>query len=498
MRFNKFVWDLYKISEKGKKEIEKYSLKNDYSDIKYWVVPRPGTIEKLQNASLNNFVKESKVNWHRIFCAFFQESELKISNLRDVYTNWLNCGIEYRGYVLVEKESYEFWATMQIFTSNILFSIFSDYFFPFNLDCEFNKFQSICVEFNIPIPEVPKRRDWKGRALYYIDLCDALFEFRKINGFTSGELCAFLYDFAPAVMKDLEDTEVPNPSKVWFVGGHKGNFEELDVASDNTIYSWQGNVDAKRGDIVVMYCLTPRSYIHSIWRVIGDGFADPFFYYYSVMYITNPLKLDACITINELKSNKIWANSPLIRKNLQGVNGAPIKYSEYIELLSMLKTKGQNIEVLPIIKPTNRFERDDFKDERDVEIRLIEPFLELINYKHTDWVRQMPVKMGRGERNYPDYCFGANTKRGDEMAKMIIESKYEIKTQKDLQEAYFQAKSYAIRLQSDKFVLASREGIWIYEPKNGNYKFDQYIHYNWVEIENPDVFHLLKLKIGKQ
>ena len=81
---------------------------------------------------------------------------------------------------------------------------------------------------------------------------------------------------------------------------------------------------------------------------------------------------------------------------------------------------------------------------------------------------------------------------------MILESKYEIKTQKELQNAYFQAKSYAVRLQADKFVIASREGIWIYIPKNVSYKFDDYYHYSWVDIENPDILHKLQQMIGKQ
>jgi hypothetical protein len=208
--------------------------------------------------------------------------------------------------------------------------------------------------------------------------------------------------------------------------------------------------------------------------------------------------LDVLITRKELENNKIWSDNPLIRKNLQGINGYPIQYIEYLELLSMLKSKGQNIDGLPLIKPTNRLDTDNLKDERDVEIRLIEPFLELIKYKPKDWIRQMPVKMGRGERNYPDYCFGANPIRGEETAKMILESKFEIKTTKDLQDAYFQTKSYAMRLQANKFIIAAKEGIWIYQPKNSNYKFDDYFHCNWIDIENPDILHKLRQLIGKQ
>jgi hypothetical protein len=382
--------------------------------------------------------------------------------------------------------------------SRLLYHLFPDYFFPYTFEREFNKFTNICYEFNIPIPEVPKKKDLDKRALYYLDLCEALQEFRKINEFIPQELCAFFYDFAPTVLAELEDKEIPSPSKVWFVGCDKFDFDTLDESKEDSEESWQGNVDAKRGDIVVMYCRTPHSYIHSIWRVIGNGFADPFFGYYSVNYLSFPIKLDVHITQKDLENNPVWARNPLVRKNLQGINGYPIKYPEYLELLSMLKLKGQSIDNFPTIIPTSKFEADDLKDERDVEIRLIEPFLVLLKYTSTDWVRQMRVKMGRGERNYPDYGFGANTQRGEESAKMILEAKYEIKTNKDLQEAYFQAKSYALRLQANCFIVAAKEGIWVYKPKNGVYKFDDYFNYNWVQIENPDTLHELQLLIGKK
>lgn len=107
----------------------------------------------------------------------------------------------------------------------------------------------------------------------------------------------------------------------------------------------------------------------------------------------------------------------------------------------------------------------------------------------------MPVKMGRGERNYPDYCFGANPKRGEESAKMILELKFSIMTNKDLQEAYFQAKSYAVRLQASCFIIAAKEGIWIYKPKAGIYRVDDFQNYSWIQIEKPDDLHALKLLI---
>jgi hypothetical protein len=488
---------LYKDSVKGRECIDKWAI-NDFPDNEYSWDCSSDILEKLAQNDLGKYIVGLKVNWYRLLKDYFVKLGFNIDDATNIYKNWIHEGIFINEFKIIGKDNFKHWTIDVRFFSRVLYSSFPEYFFPYTLDCGFNKFQKICEEFNITIPEAPKKKAWLDRATYYLDLCESLLEFRKINSFTPAELCAFLYDFAPNVLHELEDNELPNPSKVWFVGGSKYDFEFLDNAINDSTEHWQGNIDSRKGDIVVMYCVSPRSYIHSIWRVIGDGFADPFFYYYSVVYLSKPIKLDVHITLKDLECNSLWSNSPLVRKNLQGINGYPIKYQEYLELLSVLKFKGQNIEVLPLIKPTNRLDTDDLKDERDVEIRLIEPFLEFIKYRPKDWIRQMPVKMGRGERNYPDYCFGANPARGEETAKMILESKYEIKTQKELQDAYFQAKSYAVRLQADRFVIAAREGIWIFIPKNMTYKFDDYFHCNWVDIENPDILHKLRQIIGKQ
>lgn len=83
------------------------------------------------------------------------------------------------------------------------------------------------------------------------------------------------------------DQRLPQPTQVWWIGGNKvgGDFKFVDQLSQDVIGFWQGNLDTKRGDILVMYCLAPRSYIHSIWQATADGIGDPFFHYYSSIYI---------------------------------------------------------------------------------------------------------------------------------------------------------------------------------------------------------------------
>jgi len=498
MRFNNFVWELYKNSTEGKEEVEKWIPLETFPDNENADDCDKTILDELISKGLTNYVISAKVNWSNLLLDYFRTISFSVENAKNIYSSWISEGVKIHDFELISPNNFQHWTTEIPSISSVLFPAFPEYFFPYNFDFEFNTFRKICTEFNIPVPEVPMKKDWEKRALYYLDLCNALFEFRKINGFSPAELCAFLYDFAPKVLNELEDIELPPPSKVWFVGGNKLDFDFLDNAINDTESYWQGNVDAKKGDIVIMYCLSPRSYIHSIWRVVTEGFADPFFYYYSLVYISHPIKLDFHITQKDLEKNEVWSKNPKVRANMQGITGYPIKYSEYLELLSMLKVKGEIIDNFPMIKPTSRLNAEFLTDERDVEIKLIEPFLELIGYKPMDWIRQMPVKMGRGERNYPDYCFGANPARGEETAKMILESKFGIKTQKELQDAYFQTKSYALRLQSEKFVIASKEGIWVFQPKKAVYKFDDYFHCNWLEMENPDILHKLQLMIGKQ
>jgi hypothetical protein len=321
-----------------------------------------------------------------------------------------------------------------------------------------------------------------------------------LNNFTPFELCAFLYSFAQNYIEQKESKNLPKPTKVWFVGGGKnnnGDFDYLDNANKNTLESWQGNVDTRRGDIIVMYCLSPRSYIHSVWRANSDGFNNPFFYFYNTIYISNPIKT-VHISQQELKENALFLKNPLIKKNMQGINGYGITNEEYLELLKMMEAKGQDIDILPKIEIIESIKNITLDDEKDIENYLVEPLLERLEYEKKDYIRQMPVKMGRGIRYYPDYVFFANSKKGEEKAKMVLEAKYTIKNNKDLQDAYYQAKSYAIRLQSQFIVLASKEGFWIYYSKNKDFNFYDYFFYDWNQINNPDKFHSLLLIIGKK
>jgi len=123
---------------------------------------------------------------------------------------------------------------------------------------------------------------------------------------------------------------------------------------------------------------------------------------------------------------------------------------------------------------------------------LIEPLLRRLGYKDNDWLRQMPLRMGRGERIYPDYVFGAQTTRGEERADMVLEAKFTVAGDRALQETYAQAVSYAYRLRAEIVMLAAREGLWLFGQKRGSFSLEHSSFYGWDALQHPDTLFELK------
>jgi hypothetical protein len=336
---------------------------------------------------------------------------------------------------------------------------------------------------------------------YYGKINKILYDFRIENQLTPEEMCAFLYDFAlnmvysDSIEKKIED--LSSPSKVWLVMVGKDEFHRVDEATEDTIYNWSGNMEMRSGDILLMYCKSPRSCIHSIWRALNDGFIEPFSYYFSRVRICSP-QITIPVSLNEMKEDPVLSKSGLIRRNLKGVSGDPFTVEDYNAILKIMEKKGQNISILPKMENKTFPSNIDINNERDVEKKLIEPLLKNLGYSEKDWIRQMSIKMGRGERNYPDYAFKAIETRGYERATMVLEAKYQISSRSEKEDAFMQACSYALRLKSKMMVLASQEGIWIYPENKQDFKSDNFIHKNWKELGNLDTLHEVNSIIGKK
>lgn len=500
MNFNHYIWHLYKNSPDGMRAISVFeNLINELKQ-KTFRLPLGAVAFEFGDEECQDIA-----DWAETFISMYTED--KVTNLKEASFLFeemaqddfyipvaYNDGTE-------ENLKAENLIGMLSSLSTGVYSLYSEYFFPYLFEGQFDLFQQICKSFEIPLPDVPPKKEIGKRLFYYFELCQTLYEFRISNELTPAELGAFLYSFAPNFIKQEFGEELPHPTRVWITGGginENGDFEYLDNVTENSTSSWHGNINTRRGDIVLMYCLAPRSYIHSIWRATGDGFDDPFFFYKSTIHIGNPIKITP-VTFQELKKDPLMALNGLVRRSMQGVNGVSIKFAEYEAILNMMAQKGQDISALPKIEAVYQLPGlDEIKNERDVEVHLVEPLLLKLGYDKNDWTRQMVMRMGRGEHFYPDYAFFAQKERGTEQASMILETKYRIVTEKERFNTYCQAKSYALRLQAKVFILASMEGLWIFSLKKSKFEFENCIKFTWDKMEYPDIFSDVLQMIGKK
>lgn len=496
MKLNKFLWNNYKETKQGKQTIELFTN---------------GTTIELLSKYLDTFQLDETDTADfiddliELSVSPIIPTELDTEGAKLLFNEIIEKGfsLKYEDEEELENfkpENQDFLYLIPII-STWLFYKFPDFFKPYFLSSKFQLLTQISDFFGINLPEVPLKRHKDQRIKYYWKLCEVFFQFQEENEISAYEFCAFLYDFAPKCIEQNQiiETELPQPTQVWLVGGDQGggDFAFLDnYVKFNTSF-WQGNVDTKRGDIIIMYCLSPRSCIHSIWRATKDGIADPFFHYYSSIYISDGIKV-APITLKQLKEDEYFSKHPLVRRNLQGVSGYSFNSEDYKRVQELIKINGGSTENLPQLYSPKFTSNQILKVERDVEIILLEPFLKELGYSEQHWERQLSVRMGRGERNFPDYVYLINKEKNYETASMIIEAKFWIKNNKELEETFKQIYSYGLRLSAKILFIADKDAIWIYEKYNESFDRTKYIKKYWKELEQADEFTNIKKLIGRK
>jgi hypothetical protein len=260
---------------------------------------------------------------------------------------------------------------------------------------------------------------------------------------------------------------------------------------------WQGSLETRRGDIVLIWCASPRSYLHSVWRALNNGFIDPYFYYYTMIRIGYPVKIPP-LPFSEFSKHPLLGTKPSVRAHFQGRSGTAISLEEYTAICDLLRQKNTEVPQLPSPPEVREFPVVDIKNERGVEHKLLEPLLLNLGYSENDWVRQLSVRMGRGERNYPDYVLGCDPRPGEESGIVVIECKFDIDSKKELKETFIQAKSYALRLQASILALAARRGLWVFTQRSEGFSVEHFIFKTWSELSHPDALHAVSLIIGKR
>ena len=477
MNFNKYTWELYKQTNGGKETVSLFQNAAHTVSI-YELVSKYNPMEA-KFTDKDNIEDCCELLWELAI----EQMPLpaNIDEARNLYEQIIDGAILFEdGEVFIEKADYKTYLMANMDISFMLFFKAPEYFFPNMFRYHFFDLIKIFDSFGIDLPSPPKKSDYRARCMYYWELCETLYNFREENGLSPFELCALLYDFGQGFTRKML-SDLPKPSKAWFIGGRIMPEEDLDFIF------WQANEDTMRGDILIHYETRPICAITCMWIAQTDGVIDPFFYYYANTYIGNRIKLPH-ISLQELKNDEYFASHSLIRKNFQGVNGWEMNNKDYVEILRMIQAKGYDISNLPTLY-SPKMPCTNINLEKDVEEQLLIPLLHSMGM--TDYMRQVPLRAGRGERIYPDFALHCTKTDNGYIAKVLIEAKLSMRNKKEVYAAFQQANSYAHLMESPVIILCDKEMILVYTNENG-FNRNRYKRFFWEDMENPDKFNELK------
>lgn len=491
MKFNQYTWNLYKQSPDGQNAIKEFEdAVSDMSEID--IVFKYNPRMKLWNDNTSNKNSISSICedlWCYNICEFPNDERPKsLEEAKKKYEDVLFRGLSVDGDILVPIQDYATMLNNITWISFLLYYYAPKFFFPNIFVYRFFDLHKVADAFNIELPAIPKKSDYKARCMYYWKLCETFYQFRIENDLSPAELCAFLYDFAPN-FTPKEKSDIPKPSQAWCIGG---------LINKNELFKttfWQASPETKKGDILVHYETSPISAITCFWIAKTDGVADPFFHYYGNAYLGNLIAIP-CITLKELQADNYFSKHSIVRKKFQGVNGWPLSSEDYSELLRMIKAKGFDTDSLPKLYAPALPKNVSIIHERDVEVQLLEYYLNKMGwFENKDFIRQLPIHAGRGHRVFPDYALHYSDKPDYEQARVLIEAKLFMRNNQDIEEAFKQARSYANILESSVIVICDKQCLIVYE-KHESFDRDRYTKYYWGELENPDKFNELKNKLN--
>lgn len=486
MYFNRYIFDCYLQTDSARE------TKNFFENLSVWV-------------------KEEK--WKEIYAYLFkqgytQESEgdwietIQKQKLLEKFSDWeraenIEQAIEkFEGFVdsfLAESDKKECRKKLAWLDRISLFLYLKDpeHYIPYFFTNRFFLLERVFQSFDIPLPILPSKQKYRDRFLYYGNLCRDIYEFRKKYSLEEYiELNCFLYDFSLKTLPEFINTdELPDAINIYISGGTKEDTDLLSKNGEKYQTFWQGNPQTKIGDIILLYSLSPYSGLTAILRAVSPTYYDPFSDYPERVWVGFPIVIPT-IRLSELKNNPVWKEKGLVKANMQGVNGRECTSDEYNAIIEILKSKNFDVSILPKLPFLDEPDFGNLSNERDVEITLLEPLLKRLGFDENDWLRQMTLRMGRNDRVFPDYALFANDRRGEESARFIWEAKYRIANERQLKDAFLQAKSYALRLGCDGFGLVALEGVWI-STRQDDFKWERLYKFSWSELKQKENFSRL-------
>ncbi len=396
-----------------------------------------------------------------------------------------------------------------ILMSIALYAYLHQFFIPNFFVMQFAYLKKFAEKYEIDLPKIPNRSDYRERCLYYLDVNLALVNFAVENGIEDpAEICTFIYGCELPVIKDEYEAEFDKPmpkvpEQAWILVGNYGEGEK-----EMKHGFWQANELTCKGDIMLFYEKSPVKKLNSVWIALEDGVKDPFFHYYSHTYIGNKIEIpaDKALTFEDFKASEYFkkenrgSEGNFVSKNFQDVSGWAVTSEDYTEIKRMLGAKGFDTSVLPSLYEPKRLDGVEITNEKDVEDKLLRPLLEEMGWKRNeDYYQQVEFPSGRGTTKRPDFCLHLSKTEKDIEAQVVIEVKKDMKNIEGIEANFYQGQSYAKWGGVRVLVLCDKNQIRVYERNKKN-KFDinHYVRFRWEEMQVLEKYNELKHLLSKK
>lgn len=354
-------------------------------------------------------------------------------------------------------------------SSGLLHAVCPEICFPISADLSFRTlmqiFQILGISFDLDEDE--------SEFDTYLRISDTIFEWGKSHNLKVWQTWAAVYDLGPRLLPLPRPYSEGGPPRVWIIATNKslGGFDMIDGHGAENVGTWAINPAAKRGDIAIMYCVSPRSAIVGVYRVLEDAHRDPFGGWNGFRAEVGEKITIPWIRFSEMKKHPILGKWGLVRCNFQGLLHHEVPRVAWEAIKDIVQAKDldtrRRLDLIGEAADTTEIVSPEFNyTEKQVEDQFIIPLLEQLGWTVGRTLIQqdvMMIKVGSGppRKCRADFvgCKGDMTS----VALMVVEAKRKISSRKDLEYASLQAESYASRKRCTRYAVISPEGVWVYE-----------------------------------
>ncbi|MEW4490951.1 EVE domain-containing protein [Thalassoglobus sp. JC818] len=323
------------------------------------------------------------------------------------------------------------------------------------------------LKINLDIPGDPTSHE------AYHCLNHSILKWSDERSFEPWQIWAIVYDLGIRLAGIQTKQVLEQSRRVWIIATDPrvNSFQEIDQHGEDSVGTWAINRQAKVGDLAMMYCVSPRSALVGVYRVLEDAHRDPFGGWNGIRAEIGEKLALPWIKIRELKSDSVMKDWRLVRSNFQGLLNHEVPQEYWDRIKQMVAAKdpaaGERLERLGAAATSIRQIKtsEDVWSEAEVEEKLIIPIMSQLGWTSgKTLVQQVPMQIkvgsGRPQKVRADFVGYKSDLTTD--AIFVIEAKRKIRNKRELDSAQQQAESYAGHLRCPRYAVISPEGIWIY------------------------------------